>query len=183
MRGGCNHAVMTRKKRIIAAMGGILGGLALAAVFSPVRMVSTEIDIAASPARVWSILADTDRYPQWNPFMRRMTGALVPGGRIVVSLASGEGGAGDDAIVFRPRVLAVQPGHELRWIGRLWSVPGLFTGTHRFVLHATEQGTVLQQSERFSGLFLWFYDVAPLRAAFGRMNVALKQQAERQGGA
>ena len=31
------------------------------------QQIVTEIDIAASPERVWSILMDFSAYPQWNP--------------------------------------------------------------------------------------------------------------------
>ena len=31
------------------------------------HQIVTEIDIAASPERVWSILMDFSAYPQWNP--------------------------------------------------------------------------------------------------------------------
>ena len=31
------------------------------------HQIVTQIDIAASPERVWSILMDFPAYPQWNP--------------------------------------------------------------------------------------------------------------------
>ncbi|MHB8211958.1 MAG: SRPBCC family protein [Acidithiobacillus sp.] len=31
------------------------------------RQVETEIEIAASPERIWSILMDFSAYPEWNP--------------------------------------------------------------------------------------------------------------------
>lgn len=36
--------------------------------------VSTSIEIAAPPAAVWEVFSDFDRYPEWNPFMIKMTG-------------------------------------------------------------------------------------------------------------
>ena len=34
------------------------------------HQIVTQMDIAASPERVWSILMDFPAYPQWNPFIR-----------------------------------------------------------------------------------------------------------------
>ena len=31
--------------------------------------IKTEVDIAASPSRVWRALVDFTRYPEWNPFI------------------------------------------------------------------------------------------------------------------
>ena len=32
------------------------------------RTNSATVDIAAPPDQVWGVLADLDRYPDWNPF-------------------------------------------------------------------------------------------------------------------
>ncbi|HEU5282295.1 MAG TPA: SRPBCC family protein, partial [Burkholderiales bacterium] len=44
--------------------------------------IATEAEIRASPAQVWAILADTARYPQWNPFIVALRGDLVESGSI-----------------------------------------------------------------------------------------------------
>lgn len=36
--------------------------------------VSADIDIAAPPKAVWAVLTDYDRYPQWNPFVTKLSG-------------------------------------------------------------------------------------------------------------
>ncbi|KAL9135287.1 MAG: hypothetical protein Q9175_003523 [Cornicularia normoerica] len=36
--------------------------------------ISTGIDIAAPPIAVWAVLTDYDRYPEWNPFLVKMSG-------------------------------------------------------------------------------------------------------------
>jgi len=52
------------------------------------RRVSSEIDIAASPERVWAILTNLEDYPRWNPFIPGIEGELSPGSSIrVVSAA------------------------------------------------------------------------------------------------
>jgi uncharacterized protein YndB with AHSA1/START domain len=36
--------------------------------------IETQIEIAASPQRVWSILMDFPGYTRWNPFIRSIEG-------------------------------------------------------------------------------------------------------------
>ena len=36
--------------------------------------VFTEIDVAAGPNAVWAVLTDYDRYPEWNPFLVKISG-------------------------------------------------------------------------------------------------------------
>jgi uncharacterized protein YndB with AHSA1/START domain len=40
------------------------------------REIRTEIDIRASTDRVWEVLTDLERYPEWNPFITRAGGDL-----------------------------------------------------------------------------------------------------------
>jgi hypothetical protein len=56
----------------------------------------------------------------------------------------------------RPTVTVVDPGRELRWLGRLL-VPGLFDGEHIFSIDEREPGRVtFSQAERFRGLLVPF---------------------------
>ena len=135
-----------------------------------------EIEIDAPPAAVWSVLADTSRYPDWNPFVESLTGELRPGARLEARIAP----PGGRPLTFKPVVVCAEPGRELRWLGR-FLVPGLLDGEHSFRLEPLPSGgTRFVQSERFSGLL-----VGPLRRmlrqtvlGFAQMNHALRQQAE-----
>lgn len=142
---------------------------------SPRRSVATQIEIAASPERVWSVLTETDTYPSWNPFIRKLTGQLAPRETLTVCLGGDKVGR---EIVFRPKVVTVITRQRLQWVGRLWGIPGLFTGKHDFEITQTGRGTLFRQSEAFSGVLLWFYDVETVRAEFIKMNRALKTRAE-----
>lgn len=138
--------------------------------------ISHEIEIDAPPAAVWSVLADTEAYGEWNPLVRRLDGDLRKGARLEARIEP-PGGRG---MTFRPTVLAAEPGRELRWLGRLL-VPRLFDGEHRFALEPLAGGrTRFVQSERFRGLL-----VRPLRTTLERtrlgfelMDEALKARAE-----
>ncbi|WP_374471946.1 SRPBCC family protein [Arenimonas sp.] len=140
-------------------------------------LLATEVDIHASPAKVWSVLADFARYPEWNPFVRAVEGRPEPGTRLHVTGQP----PGGKPMRFRPRVLAAVPGAELRWLGRV-GLPGIFDGEHRFVLEATAPAcTRLHHSEHFSGLLVGAMrrqlDTGT-RAGFEAMNAALKARSE-----
>jgi hypothetical protein len=141
------------------------------------KQLRTQVDIHASPERVWQILTDFTTYPQWNPFMPRASGSARRGERLTIRLQP----VGGRPTTFRPTVLEVDPGKRLRWIGHLL-VPGVFDGEHSFTIQPLGEGRVrVVQQEHFSGLLV------PLLAgsldrrtlpAFEQMNQALKRRAE-----
>ncbi len=114
------------------------------------KHLSAAIEIEARAERVWDVLTDFAAYPQWNPFIRQVTGTLATGARLAVRITP-PGGRG---MTFRPTVLAATPDRELRWLGRTL-VPGLFDGEHSFRLEPLGADRVrLVQAERFSGLLV-----------------------------
>ena len=46
--------------------------------------LNSEIEINASPETVWKLLTDTSRFPEWNPFIRRLSGEFKVGQKLVV---------------------------------------------------------------------------------------------------
>jgi uncharacterized protein YndB with AHSA1/START domain len=55
------------------------------------RRISATVDIAATPERVWAVLADLAAYPEWNPFIRSASGKLTEGARLTLQLVPGRG--------------------------------------------------------------------------------------------
>ena len=37
----------------------------------------TEIEIRADAGRVWRLLTEFDKFPEWNPFLRRASGRIA----------------------------------------------------------------------------------------------------------
>ena len=141
------------------------------------HQIVTQIDIATSPERVWSILMDFPAYPQWNPFIRSLSGVAKPGEKLHVTIQPEE----RRAMSFRPRVLRAANQQELRWLGHL-GFPGLFDGEHYFQLTTLSNGyTRFTQGERFSGILVGVFISsmeAATKAGFVAMNAALKDRAE-----
>ncbi len=74
----------------------------------------TEIEINAPPERVWRLLTDFARFPQWNPFIRRASGEPRKGAQLQVYLQP----SGSNGMTFRPKVLKAEQNRELRWLGK-----------------------------------------------------------------
>jgi hypothetical protein len=146
-----------------------------------VREIRTEIEIAATAARVWEILTDLKAYPSWNSFLRDMRGEIREG-ECLSMCAYPPGGR---KLSFKPTIVRVVPNRELRWHGRLF-VPGLFEGEHIFeLLPSDERSTRLVHREEFTGLLvplLWRSMNSSTRQGFEQMNLALKERAEQSAG-
>jgi hypothetical protein len=139
--------------------------------------VRTEIDIQATPARVWRVLTDFPAHAQWNPFIRSIAGLPERGQELVVSIQP----EGARAMTFKPTVLAADAEAQLRWRGRLL-IPGLFDGEHYFMMTPAGPGrTRFVHGEKFSGLLVFLAKSSlerGTRAGFVAMNKALKARAE-----
>jgi hypothetical protein len=52
---------------------------------TPMHEIESQIEIAATRERVWSILTDFPAYPSWNPFIRSIDGPVEKGKRLSVT--------------------------------------------------------------------------------------------------
>jgi len=160
-----------RRRTIGVAVGALIGGVLLAGAWTYVvpREIHTEVVVDGPPDEVWAVLTDVAGYPAWNPAIVSLTGPLEPGATIEVHLVTD-----GSEMVFRPEVQVVEAGRELRWLGRL---PGVFEGTHSFVLEPLAGGrTRLVHGERFSGIAVPFFPLGDTRRAFQAMNDALARR-------
>ena len=142
------------------------------------REITTSIEIAAPASAVWAILTDFASYSEWNPFVRLIKGDLQEGAKLEVMLDT----PNRNPMTFNPTLVKLTPQRELRWLGRMWSIPGIFTGEHFFQIEpAGESAVRFVQGEHFSGLtvpFAWSRIADDTRAGFVSMNEALKRLAE-----
>jgi hypothetical protein len=139
-----------------------------------VREIRTETQISAARERVWQVLTDFASYPDWNPFMRRISGEPAVGSRLEVRIEPPD----SRGMTFKPTVIRSEANRELAWLGRL-GVRGVFDGEHHLELHPGEDGsTKFVQREEFNGLLVPLFGLEKTRRGFETMNVALKQRAE-----
>src|SRR2546428_4374478 len=135
----------------------------------------TEIEIDAPAERLWSVLLDFGRFPDWTPSSRSFRGQALVGSRLQVLL----GASGTRPMRFRPTVKAVVPTRELRWLGRL-GLPRLFDGEHIFQIEPLGPTRAqFVQRERFRGLFVPLLARSlnrDARRGFEEMNRALRER-------
>jgi hypothetical protein len=163
------------------SLGGVLIGVLIVFLLLVLALhknteIQADIWIARPPADVWRILAATNEYPSWNPFVRHLRGELHPGSKIEVEIAPPD----SSPMTFRPVVITVERDREIRWLGSV-GIRGLFDGEHSFRLESDGSRTHLIQLERFSGLLVGRLSDSILRKTrrgFVAMNEALKERAE-----
>lgn len=141
------------------------------------KTLQTEIIINATAEKVWGILTDFGKFPEWNPFIVKLEGKPEPGTRLRAELKNGVG-----VSVFKPKVLVAEKGKAFEWLGSL-PVPGIFNGHHHFRIEALSGGQVkFVHGEEFSGLLAGMIMNKigeQTRAGFIAMNKALKERAEK----
>ena len=141
------------------------------------KELHSEIEINATPERVWRVLTDFITYPIWNPFIREIRGKAGIGEKLRVFLKP----SGSRGMVFKPTVLKAERNREFRWHGKLL-VSGLFDGEHYFRIEPIDENQVkFVQGEIFTGILVRLFaknlDTDTLRG-FIEMNEALKRRAE-----
>ncbi len=141
------------------------------------QLITTEIEIESSPERVWQELTDFKNYPQWNPFIRQISGKLNEGAELQIYLMPPQG----KSIVFHPIIIEIKPTKRFVWLDRVLFA-GLFDGEHRFDIETLAENKVkLVHSEKFSGLLsaiILKLVGKQTKAGFVAMNQALKARIE-----
>ena len=141
------------------------------------KEITTEILIKTTPDKVWNILIDFKNYPNWNPFIKSITGEVAIEKKIVARLEPPEA----SGMTFKPTILAFETNKEFRWLGHLL-FPGLFDGEHKFELIDNKNGsTTFIQSEKFKGILVPLFNKmldTNTKKGFQQMNIKLKELAE-----
>jgi len=137
------------------------------------KQIKTSITINASKESVWKILMDFENYPEWNSFIKSVSGDVKVGNQIQIKL---------QGMTFKPVVLTLNENTELKWLGHLW-FKGLFDGEHKFKLTDNGNGTTnFEQSENFSGILVKLFSKSldkDTKNGFEQMNKELKLRAEK----
>ena len=139
--------------------------------------LETEIIINASPKSVWKVLMDFEEYPNWNPFIKKISGSATVLQVLEVELQL----KGKKALNIQPKVIKNINEKVFSWRGHLF-IEGLFDGEHYFQIEKYgENQSKFIHGENFSGLMS-----VPILKIIGKntlkgfisMNEALKKQTE-----
>lgn len=138
----------------------------------PGKYIYTEIEIDAPIGEVWQVLANIERYPEWNPYHVQVDGKLMVGAPLVVHVEKPNG----ESLRVHPRMIHIRPREELTWGG---GIPVIFQGEHRFLLESTPGGgTKLVHQEAFTGMAVRFVPLDAIEEGYLLMNQALKTTVE-----
>lgn len=136
--------------------------------------IRTECVIAASPMKVWSVLADFAAWPAWNPLNLEARGAAKVGARVPMVFRDLPSGRPDAVIRQTVTIIAAEPGRELAWAGH---VPFLFKGRHGFLLSSQGEATHVLHTETLTGLVPAMWSDEKIRRdftpAYEAVNAAL----------
>ncbi len=163
-------------KNLLFSISGIFSAVLIAGTYST-QSLQTEIDIQASPDTVWATLTNFKEYPNWNPFIKHLSGELIVGAELSATLQA----PGGKPMNFTPTIMTVDTGKEFRWLGKLF-LPKIFDGEHYFIIEEKPDGSSrLIQGENFGGTLvhlIWPFIAKDTKFGFNLMNQALKNRAE-----
>lgn len=119
-------------------------------------LLAHTLETDASPAAVWAVLMDVERWAEWNTLTARAPEGLAEGKPFALGIRLGR-----LTIPATATFIHVEPERHLVWRG---GVPGVFRAVHGFDLEPTPSGgTRLRHHEDFSGLLH-----RPMLAALGQ---------------
>jgi len=137
--------------------------------------IRTQAFLPAAPSAAWSVLADFDRYAEWNPLNIKASGKAALGARIPMTFINPQKPGA--TIQMKVKVTRCDPGRALEWIGE---VPLLFRGRHFFDLTPEGSGTRLLHGEDSSGLIANSIKPAEIQTlfvpAYEALNTALAER-------
>ncbi|MCA9606703.1 MAG: SRPBCC domain-containing protein [Myxococcales bacterium] len=101
--------------------------------------------IAASPEKVWALLTDVPRMPEWNSTIEHAEGAIAPGQRVKLRVAIAPDRTFDLSVdeVVAPSRLVWSDGFR-----------PMFRGVRTYSLTPTDGGTRFEMVEELGGLML-----------------------------
>jgi hypothetical protein len=160
----------------------VLGAAVLGGLWAVQKdaQVNTVIVIDASLTDVWKVLGDPERFPEWNPLIKKFVGDIRRRGQIYVELDIPDVGIR----TYDAMLLGYQIEHEFIWEYDL-PIPRLFTGKHKLIIDPVPGGRVrFRHEEEFRGLLVGPLTASYLeqkRRGFEAMNRALKNLVESGG--
>jgi hypothetical protein len=142
------------------------------------KELRTEIEIQATPEKVWQVVSELDQYPEWNPFIHQAIGKAKMGEQVDITFKTGS-----KEMTLHCLVIKSEPNRELCWKYHVGSQL-LFSGEHSFTIEPVDTTHVrFVDREIFNGLLV------PLQArdidtnskrGFEAMDKALKARAEQR---
>ena len=134
------------------------------------------LGVRAPAETIWAVIADIDRWPEWNPLYPRAAGVIRIGAPLELELALD----GQSPRAIRPVIKDWVPNEQLHW--RLSMVGGLVRSTRYIEIEQlVDNACIFSNGELFEGLLgpsMARRLRGPIRAGFAAMGEAVKARAE-----
>ena len=144
---------------------------------SLVAVYRTTFAVDAPAERVWEVLTDFDRWPEWNPSVPSIEGEPRVGSTVALTLAM----PGRPSAKVKAKLTEVVPGRRLVWDGHV-GADRLFAGHREFLIDPQPDGTVLfTHVEDVRGLLFPLFRAfmgGAIRRHHEGLNDAVKERAE-----
>lgn len=150
----------------------LLSSLVLAASVSAwlgEKSVEIQIDIPARTESVWQVIADTNSYPSWNPVFTVKNGELKEGNKITYVVKESD----EKSAEISSRVVKIKRDKLLNQQGGVW---GVITFDHSYHLEPIESGTRLIIHEKYTGLWVNFWDKSEIENQYKKLAIAIKNR-------
>ena len=108
---------------------------------SPPVLGRSEIEIAAPPELVWEVLTTIDRWPDWNPAVKKIS---MPDGATEGSVFRWKAGPG----TITSTLQRVEPPRLIAWTGRTFGIKA----DHVYTLEPRDGKTLVRTEESYDGL-------------------------------
>ncbi|MEO0335518.1 MAG: SRPBCC domain-containing protein, partial [Pseudomonadota bacterium] len=158
---------------LIAVVGLFLAG-------KDTRVVSTEIEIASSPEKIWGVLLNIDEWKSWSPIIKDSKGEVALNSKLVITMSGHDGKEGKAGQTYEPVVTVLEANKNMTWTANMGS-DFLMKNGKVLELVPTENGTKLIHKETFSGLMvplMWGMVQENVPRMLDSMNEALKKLVE-----
>lgn len=110
--------------------------------------LNTRVTISASPEKVWRVLNDFEKYPEWNPHLRAVDGQPQPNSRTRFKEIFTDGGE----VVRQIGMKSMAINYEFIWEADMVPIPRMLTAKRKLIMTASEQGaTNLRHEIEFRG--------------------------------
>lgn len=139
------------------------------------RSYNATTTINAPAETIWDILVDVEKYPEWDPGIDHIEGAIAPGESVKFFTVM------DPNQAFAVKVTTFEPASKMVLTGGM--PMGLFKSERTHTLTSNDDGTVSFHTEEiFSGLLLPLFGgkIPDLTENFERFAAGLKGRAEEQ---
>lgn len=137
------------------------------------KTVRSELVIDAPVEKVWAVIADASKYPEWNPTMRVTEGTVAEGNTVAYQFTDSTG----TKSIINTTVKQIIPNELLRQAG---GIPTIITYDNFYHVEVVNnKQTKVSITENYTGVYVWFWNADTVEKAYEKQNEALKARVEK----